>query len=84
VLAGFGFPGDAMIRNLLDDLGSPLFFFSADFSAPVKPSIIKLPDFFYPFHEPGKFFELRPLIVDMIERAIDFDRFFYAFHEILL
>ena len=61
-----------MIRNLLSDMGSPFLFFARDFNPPAESLIIKLSDFFHAFHESGKFFELRSLIVDMIERAIHF------------
>jgi hypothetical protein len=46
----------------------------------MKPLVIELRHTFDAFHKAGKILELRPLIVDSLQRAIDNDGFFYSFH----
>jgi hypothetical protein len=80
VLAGFGLPGDTMIRNLTGNLRGPFLFFAGNLGDPMEPLIVELPDFFYAFHEPGEFLELPPLVVNRTERGSDFNRFLNSFH----
>src|SRR6185503_11760306 len=58
----------------------PFFVLPADLRLPVEALIIELSYTLYAFHKPGKIFELRPLVVDSLQRAIDNDGFFYSFH----
>jgi hypothetical protein len=69
-----------LIRDLLGDLGVPLFFSAANFRAPMHMRVIELNDFLDARNEPREFLELRPLVVDRPNRAIDFHAAFYSFH----
>jgi len=43
---------------------------STDFDHPVQMGVVALVDAFDPFHEFGKRFELGPLVVDHVDRAV--------------
>src|SRR4051812_15814052 len=73
-------PGDALIGDLLDDLGVPLFFLAGDARAPVQVRVVDLADLFHALHEAGELLELRPLVVHGVDRAIHFKNFLDSFH----
>src|SRR5882762_420802 len=78
--AGGAPPGDALVGNLLENFGVPLLSFAANFSDPMQALIVELLDFRDAFHEPGKLLELRPLIVNLLNRRIDFNALFNTLH----
>src|SRR5712671_7129199 len=65
-------PGDALVGDLLDDLGVPLLLLAGDARAPVQVGVVDLPDFLHAFHEAREFLELRPLVVNRVDRPIHF------------
>jgi hypothetical protein len=46
----------------------------------MKTLIVKLRHMLYAFHEMGKLLKVGPLVVNSLQRAIDKNGFFYAFH----
>ena len=73
-------PGNALVRRLLGNLRVPFFFLACDFGFPVQVRVIELRDLLHAFHESGKFFKLRPLIVRGAHWHIYFDGFLNRRH----
>src|SRR6185369_18100711 len=78
--AGGAAPGDALVGNLLRDLGVPLLVGAADVGLPMQALVVKLADRLDAFHETGKLLELGPLVVGFAYRHIDLYRFFNRGH----
>ena len=74
-------PGDAVVRNLLGDLGVPGLLLAADLRPPVEPLVVELAHLEYALHEAREVLELRPLVVRGPDRHFDVDGFFDGRHE---
>jgi len=76
-------PNDALIRNLLNDLGVPTALGACDLGGPTQRLRITLQDGLHAVHESREVFELRPLVVCGAHRHFDIDRFLDGGHVFL-
>ena len=70
-----------MVWYLLKNFGVPFFALPGYFGDPMQSLVIKLLHLFNSLHELGEVLKLGPLVVDRVNRRIDFDGFFNAFHK---
>jgi hypothetical protein len=67
-------PAEALIGDLLGDMGVPLLALAADAGHPVQALATERPDLLDPFHEPWEVLEPRPLLIGRGHRDIDLGR----------
>src|SRR4051812_593098 len=65
--AALGLPGDALVRDLVDDLEVPLALDEPDLGAHLQVRVVLLRDRLDPLHPARRFLELRPLVVRDLE-----------------
>ena len=80
VRAARGAPGHPLVGLLLGDLGVELALDPGDLRLPVQPAIIELADLLDALHEARERLELRPLVVDGVQRDADVDALFDRGH----
>src|SRR2546430_4691180 len=78
--AGRAPPHDDFVRDLLGDLGVPLFDPPADFRTPMQALVVELLNFFDAIHESRELFELGPLVVADPDRNVHFYGFLDCRH----
>src|SRR5438552_9246988 len=66
-------PRNALVRDLLGDLGVPLGALATDDGDPVQRLVVDLTEVFDVLHEARKLFELRPLVVNVVNRTLYLD-----------
>jgi len=77
-------PRDALVRQLLGDLGVPLVRLAAEARAPVQAAVVKLADLVDALHELWEVLELRPLVVRGGDGRLHFDRLLDRRHAVCL
>src|SRR6476659_6291508 len=77
-------PGNLLIGDLFENLSVPFPAFAANVSDPMKVIVVELSHLFDTLHESWKLLELRPLIVDVLYRGIDFNTRLNTLHKNLL
>jgi hypothetical protein len=66
-------PGDALVGQLLGDLGVPLVAGAAELGDPMEVLVVDLADLLDALHELRELLELGPLVVRRLDRNLDFD-----------
>ena len=77
-------PGDALIPNLLGDLGLPLVPLAGEVRDPEQVGIVDLTNFLHALHEVRERREQRPLAVRSAYRRVNLDRFLDGGHWLVL
>jgi hypothetical protein len=75
-------PGNALIRDLVDDFSVPLLFITSNLGFPVQVPAICFYDLRDTLHKKGKVFKLAPFLIDILNGPIDFNAVFDARHTI--
>src|SRR5690606_2570464 len=74
-------PRDDLVGDLLRDLRIPFLFLAPQLRAPVRVRIVDLTHIPDADHELRERLELRPLVIDGMQRAVHLDAFLDPFHD---
>src|SRR5215218_933613 len=77
-------PCDALVRQLLGDLGVPLVAAAAELGDPVEVRVVDLPDLLDTLHELRELLELGPLVIGRLHGDLDLDGLLDRGHAALL